>query len=757
MDVHGTTDNFRGNTMVKRRNGIAIGATIVSAFAAHGALAQQASNSSAATQNGMPTEVTDVVVTAERHTELLNKVPIAASVVSGDELQERDVKTIGDLVTQTPSLSIENTGLLDFVNIRGVGLQATNPATSSGVAIYSDGFFIPHETAINDSFYDVNQVEVLRGPQGTLVGQSSTGGAMFATSVKPDFDGINGYIQQTIGNYSTYRTEGAANLPLSDTLAVRVAGHIDSRDSFFKDISTTTGSDHPGDFRGVSGRIGVKWDPTSNLDIYLKSELDEHHGGGIPGKPFGEIAGTSPSVLADPALKNPFTIDYNTPESDSYHLWRTSLEINWGIANGLTLRSLSGYQTVQTRSVLDQDFNDVANSYLSYDIGETTYEQELDLISDFTGNINFIVGAFYLHDQVPTALVNDGGTYGAGFPFFHNPYVTINVLPVEESYAGFGQVTYNFSSQWQLLAGARVNYDDKTISGRTVLFVPPVGPSPVTGEAKSTVPTGKVSLNYFPDDDTTLYASYSRGYKAGGTNPVAPTLFSPEKINAYEVGWKESFFDKTLRVSSAAFYYDYSDMQVLLDTTNPFLAASGQQTVQNIPKATIYGAELEAVDQIGPLVLNGSVGYTHGRIDQGAATDFRYPLLGVQNLDGRPVAYAPLWTANIGATYVIPLSFGFLAARAEYSYTAKQYAYPFEVVDTQVGPPNQTGNDGINDALNARGLLDLHLTLKMNNGFTIEGYGTNMTNKVYNVGGAANLGEILGAPRQYGARVTYTF
>src|ERR1700744_6047144 len=203
------SNNFRGNIMVKRRNGIAIGATIVSAFAAHGALAQQASN----TATAAPAEVTEVVVTAERRTERLDKVPIAASVISGQDLQERDVKTIGDLVTQTPSFSIENTGLLDFVNIRGVGLQATNPATSSGVAIYSDGFFIPHETAINDAFYDVNEGEVLRGPQGTLVGQSSTGGAMFATSVKPTFDGINGYVQQTIGDYSTYRTEGAVNLP----------------------------------------------------------------------------------------------------------------------------------------------------------------------------------------------------------------------------------------------------------------------------------------------------------------------------------------------------------------------------------------------------------------------------------------------------------------------------------------------------------------------------------------------------------------
>lgn len=740
--------------MAKRFNGVAIGATIASAFVAHGALAQEAPG---APQARPDSTVTEVVITAQRRSERLDKVPIAASVVSGKELKDRDVKAIGDLVAQTPSLSVQNSGFLNFVNIRGVGLQATNPATSSGVAIYSDGFFIPHETAINDSFYDMSQVEVLRGPQGTLVGQSSTGGAMFATSVQPSFDRVKGYIQQTIGNYDFFRTEGAINLPASDTLAIRVAGHIDKRDSYFDNLTPVAGSPHPGDLRASSARIGVKWDPSSAVDVYLKSEIDINHGDGIPGKPYGEIAGTSPSVIANPALRDPFTISYNSPSDHSYQLWRNSLEIRWRLSDHLTLRSLSGYQTVHSSDLVDQDFNNLANSTLALRVDETTYEQELNLISDFPGPFNFVFGAFYLHDETPTHLVNDGGTYGAGFPFFHNVFVKIDVLPAEESYAAFAQGTYNFSDQWQLVAGGRINYDKKTIAGTTTLVIPPVGLQPVAGETSTTEPTGKLALNYFPNDWTTLYVSASRGFKAGGTNPVEPFIFEPETINAYEAGLKTSLFDRRLRLSGAAFYYDYNNMQVLLDTSNPFLAPSGQQTVQNVPKATIYGAEFEAISQMGQLTLNGSVGYTHSRIDEGTATDFRYPFLGPQNLAGLPLAYAPKWTANVGATYTVPLSFGSLAARIQYSYTSRQYAYPFAVVDPQIGPPTQNANDGINDVLKARGLLDLHLTLAMDNGLSLEAYSTNLNNAVYNVGGQGNLAEILGAPREYAVRLSYNF
>src|SRR6202521_2502999 len=165
----------------------------------------------------------EIVITAQRRVERLDQVPIAASVVSGAELTARGVSSLDDLGSLAPALNVQNQQALSYVNIRGVGLQTTNPTTSSGVANYSDGFFIPHETAINDAYYDVGQIEVLRGPQGTLVGQNSTGGAIFVNSVRPTFERVTGFIQQTFGDYGYSQTQAAANVPVSDHLAIRIA------------------------------------------------------------------------------------------------------------------------------------------------------------------------------------------------------------------------------------------------------------------------------------------------------------------------------------------------------------------------------------------------------------------------------------------------------------------------------------------------------------------------------------------------------
>ncbi len=726
----------------RRQISLMMGASLAASIVSHQALAQQAPDAATAVQ--------EIVITAERQAERLDRVPIAASVISGKDLNQKGVVDISDLSSQTPSLSIQTQGgILQYVNIRGVGLQATNPATSSGVAVYSDGFFIPHETAISDPYFDVAQIEVLRGPQGTLVGQSSTGGALFVNSVRPTFDRYSGYIQGTIENYGYYQGEGAINLPISDTLAIRIGAHIEEQDSFYKNINPATRSNQPGDLENGSAlRVGVDWKPSSNVEIYLKSEIDNSRGGGPVGKPYGEVVGASPSALMNPALLDPFVISYNTPSFQTYYLSRTSAEIDWNLASNLTLRSISGYQYERTRTLFDQDFNDFASQTLVQDFSETTEEQEFDLISKNTGPFNWLLGVFYLHDTVPVTLVNNQGPV----------IVDINARPVEDSYAVFGQGTYDLTPHWQIVLGGRYNYDRKTLSGTTANIFPAFPflntSGPLTGTTTTSQPTGKVAINYLPDDRTMFYLSATRGFKAGGTNPFAPLVFKPETINAYEAGVKTSQFDRRLNLTAAAFYYDYHDMQLSLLSPDPVAAALGVAAITNAPKATVYGAEAEGVAHLGPLVLNGAVGYTHSRIDSLVAIDSRNIFAGPQNLAGSPLAYAPQWTANVGATYTVPLSFGSLAARVQYSYASTQYITPFELVTTAYSPLN--GFDGINDVIAGHGLVDANLTLRLRNGISLEGFATNLGNVRYVAG--SDLGsEVWGAPRQYGARLSYVF
>jgi len=264
--------------------------------------------------------LTEIVITAQRRVEKLDQVPIAASVIAGPELATRGVSSLDDLGSVAPALNVQNQEALSYVNIRGVGLQSINPTTSSGVANYSDGFFIPHETAISDAYYDIGQIEVLRGPQGTLVGQNSTGGAIFVNSVRPTFERVTGFVQQSFGDYGYTQTQAAANLPVSDHFAIRIAENIYRKDSFYTDLNVgndpLTANIQPGNVSSQSGRLALRWQPTADLDMYIKYETTNRNGDGFAAKDYSELSGANNAV--DPRLSNPFVVSYDVPSYDRY-------------------------------------------------------------------------------------------------------------------------------------------------------------------------------------------------------------------------------------------------------------------------------------------------------------------------------------------------------------------------------------------------------------------------------------------------------
>jgi iron complex outermembrane receptor protein len=673
----------------------------------------------------------EIVITAQRRVERLDQVPIAASVVSGAELTARGVSSLDDLGSLAPALNVQNQQALSYVNIRGVGLQTTNPTTSSGVANYSDGFFIPHETAINDAYYDVGQIEVLRGPQGTLVGQNSTGGAIFVNSVRPSFDRIAGFIQQTFGDYGYSQTQGAVNVPVSNSLAIRLAENVYRRNSFYEDInvggSALTAGLQPGNVASQGGRIGVKWQPTADLDMYVKYESTTRNGDGFVGKPYAELGGSSNRV--DPRLSNPFVVSYDVPSWDKYRLWRAAGEINWKISESVSLRSLTGYQYTENRNQWDNDFTYAPISAANQQFREDTFEQEFNLLSNGAGAFNWILGAFYLRDSTPTLLT-----------LTVPPTIQINTGPYERSYALFGQATYRFTDKWQLLMGGRANRDEKTSTGAEQLVGFPFPPVSLDATIKTTEPTGKIALSYFPSPDSTAYVSSSRGYKPGGANPSNSVnfIFQPEKINAYEGGYKGSFFGRQLRISGAAFYYDYKNMQ-----TSVFDPVS-QNAIVNVPRARIYGGELQTDVQFGPVTLNGGLAYTESQINQQLSLiDSRNPFAGPQDVSGRPLPYAPRWTANVGSIYTVPTSIGKVTATAQYSYTSRAYASVFEAAPI--------------DMLGSHSLTNLNLALTLKNGLRVEVYGTNVSDILYAAGTIGTGSAIWGAPRQYGGRLSYNY
>jgi len=723
------------------RSAIVLGA-VLGLGASQATHAQEADSRAAA----KPATLEEIVVTAERRPERLDRVPIAATVISGDDLSQQGVSNIQDLGTVSPSINIQNQQALSFVNIRGVGLQATNPTTSSGVAVYSDGFFIPHEIAVADQYYDVQQLEILRGPQGTLVGQNSTGGALFVNSVRPSFESMTGYIAQSVGNFGYAKTEAALNAPASDTFAVRVAGNYYQRDSFYDDLHLgnppATAGLEPGNAESWSGRIGLAWQPVSSVNLYLKYEITKRDGDGFIGKDYTELAGANNAL--DPRLSDPFTISYDEPSSDEYDMSRVSLELNWNINDHIRLRSLTGYQDAEIKNHFDNDQTNFPLSSAEQRLDETTFQQELNLISEGPGPFNWIVGAFYLHDRTPTFL--HLFTAPPGPP----PTFTIDTKPEEESYAVFAQTTYAFTEKWQLLAGARQTWDDKKQTGTQTLEIPTglppplppivLVPVPLNGDIDGSETTGKLALSFFPNSDSTLYASASRGYKPGGLNAgnLVSLTFEPEKITAYEAGYKSNFLDRRLRTSLAAFYYDYEDMQTTA------IDAGGQRAIINVPKSKIYGAELELDARLGDLTLSLGGSYNHSSVDGPLVlVDAGNPFAGPQDLEDRSLPYAPQWTANFGGTYAVIASFGTFSLTAQYSYTDDAFASLFQLEPR--------------DLLESHSLLNATVNLTFKNGFWLEAYGTNLTDERYAAGTIGVNSAVWGAPRQYGARVGYRF
>ncbi len=743
-----------------------------------GATNQNATQSAAAgTQGGAPSgqqQLQEVVVTAERRAENLQTTAISATVLDSSELVQKGVVTIQDLQNASPSLSITPSGLTANVNIRGIGLDSGSPAVVPGVAEYRDGLWQP-PIITTDTLYDIGSVQVLRGPQGTFVGSNSTGGAIFINSRDPDFDGVHGYAQLQYGNYSDFGGQGAVNLPINDTWAVRVATDMEERDSFFQDVGSasklTPGPQlfgDPGSLDEKNARISLLGKPSGDLTVLLKVEINDKSTGGYAYRP---VPGTEYAPYASP---NPFTLDYDQSTQNDELGVRSSLRLDWNIGDsGIDLRSITGEQFMRVHNLYDLDGTD---STLpgppalseSQAIIERPITQEFDLISPNSGRLQWIAGTFYLHD-IREVVLDDTSQ---SIPAEVEPYEE----QVLQSAAAFGQVSYEIVPRLQLQAGLRYTHDwneatdtshvtiDLGIPGAPTEYVP------LAGIETDSATTGKVALNFTLDEENFLYAFVAKGFKAGGFNAATATTpqtdFAPEVVWDYEIGWKGQYFDDHLTTSLDGFWDNYTNLQV--DALNP---ATGEESLVNTGKSIIKGWEAELHGQTGGLSADTGAGYVNSRLGAVSlvntealppgVTEEGLPQcpLGVisagcfeygpytANLSGAQNPYSPEWTFNAGVqyTFVVGQS-ATLTPRINYSYVGSQWTTLFE--------------EPVTDYLPSFGLWNATVTYELGQ-WKIQAYGLNLADKVYVTGqlaaGTNPDNEFLGNPRQFGLRIMRTF
>jgi iron complex outermembrane receptor protein len=687
-----------------------------------------------------------VTITAERREQDVQDVPISASVFSGESLINQGVNTVNDIQRIAPSIAINTFNRSTFINIRGVGIAQSAPTSNPGVAFYIDGALIPHEQFIGQAFFDIGAVEVLRGPQGTLTGQNSTGGAMYVRSPAPDFDNFSGYIDQTIGNYGWYKTTAAVNVPLGEMFALRAAVVRDVRDSFTDNIGPSPSE--PGNVDMLSGRFNLEFRPWDGGTFNLRYENFNFETDNNAVKRRGDTVSTDPFVIEEDALS------YLNQAGE-----RLSAEANIDINPSVRLRYLYSNQLGTTKDQTDGDRSATAlprpvlPAAAGTNTGRVSFARtefdtqihEINLLSIGDGPVQWVLGAFYMDETVTVDLLRDNTSVDTLTRLQAGRSSIIQTVADNTTKSVFGQAAVTINPMFEVVAGVRYSADEQDYN-RLVS----AGGTGV-GVQESDQTTGKMAFNWRPMDDLLIYLSGSKGYKAGGVNLTATDPnFQPETNAVFELGAKTTLMNGRLRLNGDVFTSDYKDIQLAS-------LRNGLPTTQNAATGEAVGAEFEADLQLGQFSFNAGIGWLDATFAEdtcinntnaAAGTD---PGCSTGNRlvpQGQQLPFSPEWTVNAGAEYEFELGNDMtLTPRIQFSHVSEQYATPFPSALTLV-PEHD--------------VVDLRLSFRPNDALLVEAFANNATDEVYIASqiqnsSSADGGIIYGAPRQYGVRARFNF
>lgn len=629
----------------------------------------------------------EIIVTAQKRQQSLQDVPLAVTAFDAKSLEESGFEDVTDLATQVPNLQIS--ALFGTSNpkifMRGIGNNSFNQTAQSKVAVYVDQVYLSAASGQLFQMFDLERIEVLRGPQGTLYGKNTTGGAISVMSKAPGEE-FGGHLKASFGNYSAFNTEGAVNIPLSDQLSSRISFTTKNRDGYLTDLGS---GNKVNDADNYAWRTSFKYSPTDNQEYLLNihgGESDsthnnsEHRGLFDPDQlSLGNIQRLSPAQVV--ARQGVDLLGYADPDSDPYRntygtdtfaeieLIGASLTGNIEFENGYMLTSVTGAEESK-RHVL-QEGNGAPSTVFTIDWGPSEFSQfsqEIRLTSPTDSDLRWIVGAFYFEEEgdVNNFYNLSDLAFSLGFQAFDQFY-TQDTL----GYAGFGQIVYDINDELTLTLGGRLSYEERDLDHTTYIGDDNRNHTLALVNADLTEDwsewSGQVALDYKPNEQMTLYGSVSRGFTAGGFNtgafndPVgALEVFDPEILLSYEIGAKTEWFQRKLRLNAAAFYYDYSDLQVF--TFNE----SGLQFIENASDAEVSGIELELTAlPIPELEISASLGLMNSEYKDFSTSQ--------GDLSGNQLIGSPEKQFNTVIQYTQDIPVGSLIYRTDVTYTGNRF------------------------------------------------------------------------------------
>lgn len=685
----------------------------------------------------------EVIVTATRRAQDAQSIPVSIAAVSGQDLDNRGISSFKELGEAISGLGlVQPEGFVSSsIYVRGVGTSGNTPADPS-VGVVVDGVYQLKHGAVFSEMLDVERVEVLRGPQGTLFGKNTTAGLIVIKTHDPDTEEFSGRLQGVAGNLDSRELRGVLNIPLIEgKLAARVSGFTAERDGYTKNVfldEDTRNIDREG-FRGK-----LLWNVTDFLSVLLSGEKVRQSS-----RMDQSLVVYPDSLLNDPSVGPlpPISLGRAQQQASSVKddLERYIMTINWDVGNH-SITSISSYEDTSGTINTDQDYTILERPgmlrYISNTADTEVLTQEFQLSSNWEGPFNYIVGAFWQNEKLTSSTTIFMGGMEAGIP--RPPS-----LRDTDSRAVFGNVSYRFNDQWEASLGIRYTEDEK--EGQNETF---------SGVTEFEETTYSFKLSYTPDDARMFYFAYDTGFKSGGVNRefsrcvglggacLAPdqALWAPETTDNYEIGMKSSWLDNTLRVNAALFYQIYEDYQVAQS-----IPGEGTTITTNAAEVVSQGLETDVTWLLeSGLTLSGNLSYILSEYDKYEGAPCPYPQCSspIQDLSGKRLDHAPKLSYTLAADYrdtIDHLNGIEWFARLETVYKSDHNVYLFQSPRTE--------QDSYH-VVNAR------LGFESPDSWRVTAWVRNLADKEYVVSGldeGAGLRLIPGVPRTYGVTLDWYF
>ncbi len=703
----------------------------------------------------------EIVVTSRKRKERLQDVPISISAYSAQDIAAKSLTSLKELAQFTTNFNFFNDGgtggTSDIIYIRGVGQVNSEIGWDPGVGIYMDGVYLGRMQGGNLDLGDLERIEILRGPQGTLFGRNTIGGAVNMVSTKPT-DELEGYAEITIGEYDRIDGKASINVPLvPGKLAAKFTGVTRNRDGHGKRLDFFTGDkiDEMGDRDRLSGRALFNWTPAEDVNVLLSIDGSRVRDKGQVRKvvQYAEpMLAFLLNMFVEPDYGNAFLTDSdftsfaNELNANDVDLWGLGLTVDWALGDW-SIKSITSYRDMKVVNGVDPDGSIYTVINQDFRLWQDQFSQELQLSGlSFDDRLNWVFGLYYFQEDGLSDPI-----WEAYAPLFN--FIGLDIgfrLPSwidNKSYSAFGQGTYNITDQLSVTAGLRFTHDKKELtreqfrqhSGAIV------APLDTNSESWDAV-TGRLGFEYSWNDDTMTYVSVARGYKGGGINArgvnnLEFVPFDPEYIWTYEVGLRSDWADNRVRFNASLYYSDYKDIQFSIIEASP--EAVPVILIANAAKARVQGFEADLIVVPAPgFNLSAGVGLTDAKYTQAD------PTTGITE-DSKFVK-TPKWSVTLAGEYAMPIGgWGELIGRLDWVYNSKIH------------------HDALNSPLlvqDGYGILNARLSLEDDDGnWVFSVFGTNITDKHYILAGtdflpALGFAEVQYArPSEWGASIKYNF